>query len=76
VFFGAWVTVEDENGERSTYRIVGSDEIDPNRGFISVDSPLARALLKKTVSEEFIVQLPKGAVEYVVIDVRYAPTTD
>ena len=52
VFFGAWVTLEDDNGEESTYRIVGADEIDTQQGWISVDSPMARALLKKAVDDE------------------------
>src|SRR5690606_6254031 len=47
VRFGAWVTVEDEDGERQTWRIVGPDEFDVKAGRISVDSPLARALLGK-----------------------------
>jgi transcription elongation factor GreB len=71
VFFGAWVRLEDDSGGVFTYRIVGADEFDPGRGFISIDSPLARALLKKAEGEEFSVQLPKGAVTYTVIEIRY-----
>lgn len=54
VFFGAWVTLEDEDGEERQYQIVGPDEFDINAGKISMDSPLARAMLKKTVDDEVI----------------------
>lgn len=73
VYFGAWVEVEDERGETNVYRIVGPDEIDPSRGFISMDSPLARALLKKTLDDEVEVELPGGRARFCVTDVRYAP---
>src|SRR5690606_37494101 len=52
VFFGAWLTLEDEDGEESRFRIVGPDESDAKKGFISIDSPLAWALLKKQVDDE------------------------
>lgn len=52
VYFGAWTTVISNTGEQSTYRIVGSDEIDPARGYISVDSPMARALLGKVCGQD------------------------
>mgnify|MGYP003653507534 CR=1 FL=1 len=52
VYFGAWITVVNDEGEQSTYRIVGGDEIDPARGYISVDSPMARALLGKTGGQD------------------------
>jgi transcription elongation factor GreB len=71
VFFGAWVTLEDEKGEEHTYRIVGPDEFDSHKDYISMDSPMARALLKKVVDEEVIVQTPKGAKHYWITDVRY-----
>lgn len=76
VFFGAWVQLEDDDGNVCRYRIVGADEFDPKQGFISIDSPLARALLKKAAGEEFTVQLPKGAGTYTVVDVRYRPFDD
>ena len=72
IFFGAWVTLEDEDGEEYTYRIVGGDEFDPARGWISIDSPLARALLKKTRDDEVEVPTPEGPRLYCVIAVRYA----
>jgi transcription elongation factor GreB len=71
VFFGAWVTLEDENGEEKTWRITGPDEFDPAKGWISIDSPMAKALLKKTVDDEVRVATPQGEREYVVIEVKY-----
>jgi transcription elongation factor GreB len=71
VFFGAWVTLENEGGEEVTYRIVGADEFDPGKGWISVDAPLARALLKKAVDDEVGVKTPEGETRYWVLGVRY-----
>lgn len=51
VYFGAWVSLEDQHGRVVTYRIVGTDEIDPGKGHISIDSPLARSLLGKTLAQ-------------------------
>ncbi len=74
VFFGAWLTVErEDNGVESTYRIVGPDEIDAAKGWISIDSPLARAALKKRIDDEFEAALPAGPTRFIVVDVRYAP---
>jgi len=64
VFFGAWLEVEDETGKQARYRIVGADEIDPAAGWISVDSPFARAALGKTVNETFTVATPRGEADY------------
>ena len=73
VFFGAEVEVENiDNGDTATYRIVGPDETDAQRGWISIDAPLARAMLKKRVDDEFEAQLPGGAVRFAIIGVRYA----
>ena len=71
VFFGAWVTLEDEDGQESTFRIVGADEIDTHQGWISVDSPMARALLKKAVDDEVTVTTPSGPATWFIIGVRY-----
>src|SRR5690349_9479898 len=60
VYFGAWVTLEDEDGGVVKYQIVGADETDPERKRISVDSPLGRALMRKRVGDEVEVQRPKG----------------
>lgn len=73
IFFGAWVQLEDETGKELRYRIVGPDEFDPAKDWISIDSPLARALLKKTAGEEVRVTLPKGEMEYYIAAVRYTP---
>ncbi len=71
VFFAAWVTLEDEAGQAVTYRIVGPDEFDPTKGWISMDSPVAKALIKKTVDDEVTVRTPEGDIFYVLTDVRY-----
>ncbi len=76
IFFGAWVTLEKDAGEEVIYRIVGPDELDPKKGWISIDSPLARALLKKTVDDEVLITTEKAETEYYVINVRYQPETD
>jgi transcription elongation factor GreB len=71
IFFGASVTLEDMEGNRVCYRIVGADEFDPALGWISIDSPLARALLKKTLEDEVLVLTPGGPAHYVVIAISY-----
>ena len=71
IWFGAWITLEDETGATHDYRIVGPDETDASRGWISIDSPLARAALKAKIDDEFEAELPGGKVRFVVIDVRY-----
>lgn len=72
VFFGAWVALEDVAGKEMVYRIVGADEFDPEKGWISVDAPLAQALLKRFVEDEVQVQTPSGISSYTIVDVRYA----
>jgi transcription elongation factor GreB len=72
VFFGAHVEVEDiATGESSRYRIVGPDETDAKRGWISIDSPLARAMLKKRVDDEFEAQLPGRLARFAVLAIGY-----
>ena len=71
IFFGAWVTVETHKGDEATYRIVGPDEFDPEKSYISLDSPLAKALLKKTIDDKVIIYADKTKLAYVVIDVNY-----
>jgi transcription elongation factor GreB len=75
VFFGAWFRVEDERGKEHEYRIVGPDETDAARGWISVDSPLARAALKRREDDEFEADLPTGRARFTVISVSYAGFT-
>lgn len=70
-FFGAYVTVEDDDGAEKTYRIVGADESDMAKGFISIDSPVARALVGKREGDEVLIQVPRGDVTYTIIGVEY-----
>ena len=74
VFFGAWVTVEDEEGVKQTYRIVGPDEFDVKERRISVDSPLAKALLGRKQGDEVVVQRPMGEVDLTISEIRYELT--
>lgn len=72
VFFGAWFEIEHvETGETARYRIVGPDETDAKTGHISIDSPLARAALKKRIDDELQVELPAGLQRYFLIAVDY-----
>ena len=72
VFFGASVEVESiASGELARYRIVGPDETDARQGWISIDSPLARAMLKKRVDDEFEAALPGGMERFVIVGVAY-----
>ncbi|ARU54459.1 transcription elongation factor GreB [Oleiphilus messinensis] len=71
VFFGAWVDIENENGEQKHFRIAGVDEIYDRKDYISIDSPMARALLKKEVDDEVIVRTPSGEAEWYVIRIQY-----
>lgn len=70
VAFGTWVTVADEAGARTTYRIVGPDEADPRRGLLNVEAPLARALLGRAPGETVVVRRPRGETELTVVTVR------
>jgi len=72
VFFGAWVTLEDSGGRETEYRIVGPDEFDPAKGYISMDSPLAHALMKKSVEDEVDLKTPAGQAHYFIVKVRYS----
>jgi len=71
VFFGAWVSLEDEAGTTLTYRVVGPDEFDMDRDYVSMDSPLGQALLGKRLTAEVTVALPAGPKRYVVTAIRY-----
>ncbi len=71
IYFGARVSLEDKDGNLKDYRIVGPDEFDIKRGDISVDAPLARALLKKAVDDEVKVLTPEGPASYVVVEISY-----
>ena len=71
VFFGAWVEIEDSDGNMYRYRIVGPDEFDADRGFISIDSPMAKALLRSTEGEEVVVRRPDGNASFVITSISY-----
>lgn len=71
VFFASWVTLEDEDGEQKTWRIVGADESELARGYISMDSPVARALLGKREGDEVTIRVPRGDVAYTIVRVKY-----
>jgi transcription elongation factor GreB len=71
IAFGAWVELEDEDGQAVMYRIVGADEADPKAARLSVESPLAKALLGKTRNDELELQLPKGKRTYRIVQFRF-----
>jgi len=71
VFFGAWVSLENEAGAPSRHRIVGPDEFDHAPGYISMDAPLARALLGKALDAEVTVALPGGAQRFTIVAIEY-----
>jgi transcription elongation factor GreB len=72
IFFGASVTLEDDTGREVIYRIVGADEFDPAKGWISVDAPLARALLARTLDDAVQVTTPGGEMSFVIIAIDYS----
>ena len=72
VFFGASIALENlASGEEVVYRIVGPDETDAKLGWISIDSPMARAALKKRLDDEFEAELPGGRTRFLIVEVRY-----
>jgi transcription elongation factor GreB len=71
VFFGAWVTLINEDDQEVVYRLVGPDEWDVKNGEISIDSPMARALLGKYVDDEITVQTPEGERVFDITNIRY-----
>jgi transcription elongation factor GreB len=71
VYFGAWVRLEDDAGKESVYRVVGPDEFDPSLGYISMDSPMGKALIGKSLDDQFTLKLPEGETEYVITEVSY-----
>jgi transcription elongation factor GreB len=75
VFFGAWVTLERDDGVEIRYRIVGPDETDAASNYISMDSPLGRALLGKALAAQVSVALPSGSTTFTIVAVSYPPLT-
>lgn len=75
IFFGAWVEIENDDGEMLSFRIVGYDEIFARKDYISIDSPMARALLKAQVDDEVTVHTPNGKAVWYVNSIRYEQPT-
>ncbi len=71
IYFGAWVTLEDEEGEEQRWRIVGPDEFDLAQGRLSMDSPMARSLLGKRLDDEVAVRSPAGERHYIITGIDY-----
>ena len=71
IFFGAWIELESESGEILHYRIVGPDEFDVDKSYISMDSPVAKALMRKFEGDEIEVISPNGKTAYSILEVRY-----
>jgi transcription elongation factor GreB len=76
VFFGAWVEIENDDGELKKFRVVGYDEIYGRNDYISIDSPMARALLKKQVGDELVVQTPTGEAVWYINSIVYPRAAD
>lgn len=72
VFFGAWVTIADEAGNEQRLRLVGTDEASSQPGYISIDAPMARALLGKRIDDEVEVRSPEGSTLYDVVEIEYS----
>jgi transcription elongation factor GreB len=75
IFFGAYVSLEDDTGKSFDYRIIGPDELDPQRGYISMDGPLGKTLLGKKIDDEVTISTPTGEKSYFVIAIRYQNET-
>lgn len=71
IYFGAWVTLEDEAGKECRYRIVGPDEFDLSNHLLSMDAPLAKAMMGKSIADEFTLQAGDNIIDYVITDIEY-----
>ena len=71
VYFGAWVKVQDENGIIKVFRLVGADEFNPIKKWISINSPVARELLGKQIDDEVTVNTPNGIITYWSLEINY-----
>lgn len=76
IYFGAYVTLEEEDGKKVKYRLVGPDEIDPQRGYISIDSPMGKSLLGKFVDHDFVIKSPAGTKEYYIVQIEYVDSVN
>ncbi|WP_461534801.1 transcription elongation factor GreB [Spongorhabdus nitratireducens] len=74
-FFGAWVELENEDGDMLQCRIVGTDEIDVSKGHITIDSPMARAVIGKSEDDEVVVRTPEGIKVWFINKIQYQPFT-
>lgn len=72
IFFGAWVELEDDDRNEYKYRIVGCDEFDLVKNYISIDSPMAKALLGKKENDEVVVDRPNGKTAFIVVSIQYS----
>ena len=73
IFFGAWVTLEDEEGNEKTYQIVGPDEFNVAERKLSMDSPLAKAMLGKRLDDEIVLRKPEGEEFFYITKIEYRP---
>jgi transcription elongation factor GreB len=71
VYFGAWITLDDDEGNSLEYRIVGPDEVGDKPGYVSMDAPLGRAMMGKQLDDEITVSSPAGRTRYTIADIRY-----
>ncbi|HGJ5873506.1 MAG TPA: transcription elongation factor GreB [Arsenophonus apicola] len=71
VYFGAWVKLQDENGVIKVFRLVGPDEFNPIKKWISINSPVARELLGKQIYDEVTVNTPNGIITYWILEINY-----
>lgn len=80
VYFGAWVTIEDPEGTEKTYRIVGPDETDARRAYISMDSPMGKALLGKCLDDEIYISVitrdGSTSSTYIINEIKYIEGND
>lgn len=71
IFFGAWVTLEDEAGNEKIYQIVGPDEFDVSKHKLSMDAPLAKAMMGKRVDDEIVLKKPEGEEFFYITNIEY-----
>ena len=71
IFFGAWVSLVDDQGQKKKYRIVGPDEIDHAQGYISMDSPIAKSLMTRSLGDEILAKVPSGEFYYEITAIEY-----
>ena len=70
-YFGAWISLENDDGDQVKFRIVGDEEIYGHKDYVSLQSPMAKACLGKTVDDEIKVQTPQGLKTWYIIAIDY-----